>query len=446
MLPRTWIFVGTFVYASATAGLTSSATGTAKAQPPAGAAQALRELEQACAHEGGELWGASLCGPMLVVDPATRAVTANAADAGGLLRRAGALWVGVLPEDVGLANTAMEWSGSTWSMVLLPLPDEPQARRALMLHEAWHRVQDNLGLPARDCDNSHLEETQARIWMRLEWRALARALERQEDQRLTSLADALLFRWRRQQLFPGSSRQEACLELHEGLAEYTGLAAAYGPSAAAVIAHKLADADRSEHLARSFAYLAGPAYAVLLDDLSPGWRRRLTLDSDLGTLAAQALPAWSPELCQIEDSAAAYGYSEVSTDEEQAGIERERVQAQLRASMVDSPGLVLPLEAIKMQFDPNMVVGLAPHGTVYLTITVRDSWGILEADEGALIASDYSSVAVPGKAIAVEGIEVRGDTWRLDLAEGWRLLTPDQGPATVARVPAPSEPESGASR
>src|SRR5207245_26140 len=38
---------------------------------------ALRELEQMCARDHGRMWGVSLCGPTLFVDPQTREVTGN---------------------------------------------------------------------------------------------------------------------------------------------------------------------------------------------------------------------------------------------------------------------------------------------------------------------------------------------------------------------------------
>ena len=38
---------------------------------------AFRELDEMCARDGGRMWGTSLCGPTLLVDPKTREVTAN---------------------------------------------------------------------------------------------------------------------------------------------------------------------------------------------------------------------------------------------------------------------------------------------------------------------------------------------------------------------------------
>ncbi len=397
---------------------------------------ALDELAQACAEEGGALWGRSLCGPMLIVDPSSRAVVANVADSNRALLRDGDFFVGVLPADIGLANTALEWSGTRWAMVLLPLPQEEADRRRLMLHESWHRLQPELGLGARAADNGHLEDSSARIWLRMEWRALAAALAGAGDQRLDALADALLFRSQRHRLFAGSQPQEAALELNEGLAEYTGIRAAYQNQSAAVAVAALREGELKKSLTRSFAYFSGPAYGLILDDLLPQWRRQLTSESDLGELARRALnrrPQPELEEDRLAAKASVYGFEEVRAEEQHLGAERSQRHAAFRQCLVEAPGLVLPLgKEIKLQFNPNQVIGLQPHGTVYIGLSLRDSWGKIEADSAALITSDFHSLAVAGPYRS-EGMSMLGDGWKLDLAPGWKVFKRQDQPDTLGR-------------
>jgi len=400
-----------------------------------GAEEALVELDQACAGEAGLLWGRSLSGPMLVVDPASREAVASAADGGGVLTAEGKHFVGRVPADLALANTAFEWSGCRWSMVLWPLPEDQDARVQLMLHEAWHRIQDELGLPARGSDNSHLEQASARVWLRLEWRALARSLETRGPDRVAALSDALAFRSHRHRLHPGAAVAEAILELNEGLAEYTGIRASRGPDAEDVAAAALRAADGKTSLTRSFAYASGPAYGLLLDELRPDWRRELSPDSDLGALTASSLgehPLAVLETERLEVRAARYGLDAVREQEGAAADERSRRQASLRRTLVDEPGLVLPLFDMSMQFDPNRVMSLPPHGTVYSGLSLQDAWGDIVADEGALISSDYTSLAVPGP-FRVEGRSVRGNGWVLELSDGWRVVTRNDRPPILMR-------------
>ena len=52
---------------------------------PVNAAAAFAEAEKLSAKDDGRLWGKALYGPMLFVEPESRAVVGNEADAGGLL-------------------------------------------------------------------------------------------------------------------------------------------------------------------------------------------------------------------------------------------------------------------------------------------------------------------------------------------------------------------------
>jgi hypothetical protein len=62
-------------------------------------------------------------------------------------------------------------------MVALPLPRDRFARVGLVMHEAFHREQEALGLRQPDALNNQLDMRQGRTWLRVEYRALARAQE-----------------------------------------------------------------------------------------------------------------------------------------------------------------------------------------------------------------------------------------------------------------------------
>src|SRR4029079_18945604 len=130
---------------------------------------------------------------------------------------------GKIPKKINPANTALDWAGVHWTMVMWPVADFRQARERLLLHECFHRLQEKLGLPARDAVNSHLDTLNGRIWIQMEWRALERALRQTGPARVAAIADALLFRAYRRSLFADAAGKENALELNEGLSEYTGV-------------------------------------------------------------------------------------------------------------------------------------------------------------------------------------------------------------------------------
>jgi len=80
-------------------------------------------------------------------------------------------------------------------------------------------------MPVGGGSNDHLDTLEGRLWLQLEWRALARALETDGGERLTAIRDALAFRRTRRDLFPGAAEAERKAEIREGLAQYTGTVA-----------------------------------------------------------------------------------------------------------------------------------------------------------------------------------------------------------------------------
>ncbi|MBC7769776.1 MAG: hypothetical protein H7124_13425 [Phycisphaerales bacterium] len=390
------------------------------------------ELRELCTEDGGRHWGVSLCGPLLVVDPATRAVWASDQDREGQLARTGEGWTGTLPAGVTMANTSVEWAGVLWIMVLGPLPADPAERRVLVGHEAWHRVQAQLGLPMQASDNAHLAIERGRYFMRLEMRALAAALRSQGGARERAAEDALAFRRARYGEFPEAFAQEAALDRNEGLASYTGVR--LGADDSEIFAARTLDRhDSHDALARAYAYATGPAYGLLLDQFRRSWRRDLGAYAPADLLAsALSAPAQSPR--ELQRSADRYGGPAVAA-EEQARTESQRAQlADLRRRYAEGPRLELPLARMQMDFDPNQVTPVEGLGSFYGRITLRDRWGELVAAEGALINPSFTrmTVAAPGP----DGLS--GPGWRLTLNPAWRLTANGAGVLRVEPAPPPA--------
>lgn len=383
-----------------------------------------REAAEITARDAGALWGRSLGGPILFVEPASRALLADAPDAEGLLRPLGAFHAGVLPASESAANTTFRWAGRTWAMVLWPPTADSVARAVLVAHELWHRIQDSLGFPLADPPNPHLATSDGRLWLRLEGRALRRALQTAGTERKRALRDALLFRRARHRRFPGSDSTERLLELNEGLAEYTGIALAAPTKEARrmLVAARLVALDSATSHERSFAYRTGPAYGFLLDQFAAGWRSGLTRESDLALRLGLALGETSGRANTAVARAAGYGYAVVRRAETaRAGARRAHLVA-LRARFLVGAVLELPLAEMKLGFDPGSVEALDSLGTIYGSLRLSDRWGVLQSDaSGGLISGDWRRLVVPAPADTT-GRRLTGPGWVLELAPGWRLV------------------------
>jgi len=382
-----------------------------------------REAAAATALDGGRLWGRSLAGPILFVDPVTRTVLTDSADAEGRLTPLGGYYTGQLPPSENAANTAFRWSGRLWAMILWPPTTDSLQRQVLFAHELWHRIQGDLGLPSTAPANAHLGTRDGRLWLRLEGRSLRRAIDSRRDARARAIADALAFRRQRQAQFPGADSTERLLEMHEGLAEYTGviLATPSGEGRRALVTSRLVTLDTTTHFERDFAYQTGPAYGFLLDEVAPGWRTGLTGGDDLSQLLGRALGGERSSPPSAAARGGRYGYAAVRRDEDARDRRRKARVAALRERFASGPLLELPLREMKLGFDPSQVEALDSLGSVYGKLRLSDRWGVLECDgSGGLVTSDWSTVVVPAPA-ATDGRRLTGPGWVLDLAPSWRI-------------------------
>lgn len=381
---------------------------------------------KALAHrDGSKLWGVSLEGPMLFADRQTRRVVANQKDAEGQLQEEDGVFVGQLPPNVGIANMGVKWAGVHWTMVMWPLPKDKNDRGVLMMHESWHRVQDAIGLPATGPANHHLDTADGRLWLQLEWRALHDALLHEGDARRHAIADALAFRAHRRSLFKDAATEERQLEMHEGLAEYTGvkLGGMGEADQRLYAAHALeARPAAMPTFVRSFAYLSGPAYGLLLDGMGVEWRKGLKQEQDFGDLLRQALqlPAVTPTASEVGARSKEYSGDKLRQAEEEREAARQKRVVANRAKFVNGPVLELPLENARFSFDPNAAEPFEALGTVYPSIRLTDVWGILTVEKGVLMAADFKKATVVAPKDPKASL-TQGPGWELELKAGWRV-------------------------
>jgi len=404
---------------------------------PSAAQRYFAEVQELLQRDGGRLWGKSIEGPILLVHRESRQVVASRADREGILTRRGNVYTGTLPEEIPIANTAVEWAGVKWAMIMTPVSDERYARNVLFIHELWHRVQEGIGFPPSNPSNNHLNAKEGRIWLQLEMRALQQALNNSGDQRREALRDALVFRAKRYSLYPRGEDEERQLENHEGLAEYTGIALAISSAddRRRFAIQKLRRAERLQSYTRAFAYHTTPAYGILLDEVASTWTRSFTHRENLPDVVKNRygirLPASPAD--EAHRRAEVYGGNTIIALERERDREQQKTLAEYRKRFITQPHLVLPLEGQRITFDPRAVTPLDDHGRVYTILNVSDVWGSLTVTRGALIPEDWSRVIVdlPDDR---RGRKIETNGYVLELREGWEIIPGDRdGVYTVRR-------------
>ena len=389
------------------------------------AIRALSEWSRVCAADGADLWHKSLCGPIVLVHPSTRAAISNLPDPDGKFRKEGNVFLGVLPEQFTPSNTAIRWGGQQWATVMLPLPSDRFRSLSLLAHESFHRIQEDLGLSASDAANVHLDTETGRLWLRLELRALARALRSQGELSRQAAADAMLFRKYRHALCPGSEAMEAALEKQEGLAEYTGTFVAMRETGEDVTRPaRLVEAfEDSDAYARAFAYAMGPALGLLLDRFAAGWRGRAAVASLDSMLVSALRIGLSGNLeYSAKRRAALYGYAAVASAEHDREEIHKALLLEVKGKFIDGAVLQFPpAPEMRRVFNPGALVPFPPHGTYYPSGTFSANWGRLQVESGgALVAPDNRSLRVTAPTDP-DARPIRGTGWTLQIAPGWTI-------------------------
>lgn len=385
-----------------------------------------KDAQALCERDDSRLWGVSLCAPLVIADQRTHTLATSqpAPDAP---------W----PRVLGLVNAPIEWGGTTWVSLnwdFVAALTTPRRRKELFIHEMFHRVQPGLGLMQPAAANEHVDAMDGRYWLKLEWRALARALQESGAARVDAVRDAFAFRQARRALYPGSAEDERRVEITEGLPHYTGIVVAAASPADAIassIDQLLGGADAQESVVRTFPSTTIPAYGLLLDAASDGWRKRLRNTDDIGTILMNALSV--QPAANATASAARYGGAEIRRAEEQREQQRQDRVAALRRQFIDGPVLVLPGYGSAGSNSTGAVV-IQGSGTVYFgAFKASGPWGTLDAEKGVLVATDGSLRRVSAPVRREDGT-FAGDGWTFKAPEGWVVREgPRKGDYEVVR-------------
>jgi hypothetical protein len=268
--------------------------------------------------------------------------------------------------------------------------------------------------------------------MRLEWRALARALQASGAERTSAIAEALAFRAARHQRFPDAAPGEHVVEVNEGIATYTQYATGSDSAEDAIrqAVKTLAGAETGTSFIRTFAYASGAGYGLLLDALTPGWHRKITTANDFGQLlSAAAGVTATPDAAA---AAARYDGAALRAAEEQRDREQQAIIAELRRRYVDGPVLVVPRAGSGSV--NNMGATVIPgSGTVFRAMANKGAWGSFDAKDGALVSADGETISLPAPVV-VDATTLKGEGWTATVGPGWTVQPgPKAGSFRVVR-------------
>ena len=364
------------------------------------AAPCFENLKKVSDADKGKLWGKTLYGPTMFVDVQTRNLVANQQNKENSFEQKGDLFFGQLPEDIIIANTSISYCGEDWTCVIWDGSRDLLTSTQLLIHESLHRIQDEIGLPSCGSSNQHLDETEGELLLKLELGILKDLLQNDSKDLTEGLCDAMTVRKYRQTMFPNGNENQ--FECHEGMAEYTAfkLLPLDNDNEAirkGLVAAAIAKGMDGSGFGNSFAYLTGPAYGLLIDEMIPDWRNGIRSGKTIPDVISTeiAIPD-TVDNAEIERLSARYNLTEYLNKERSRLEARDKEDAELRDRFSESKWLVIPNDNINFGFNPSeRLVAYDTIGVICNTMQLRGSFGTLEVGNGIMRTHNWSSFIIP---------------------------------------------------
>jgi hypothetical protein len=358
-----------------------------------------KEIEQICNRDSGKLWGKNLYGPIMFVERVTRRITSNRPDNEGLLKYKDGVYTGLYPKELILSNAPVKFGGTQFAMTPLPEEEEIYRIRTRAIHSLFHRFQENEGVASSPFNENNMDDKEARLWIKLEWKALRKAINTRGDERQLAIRDALIFRGANRELYHKYADDENKFETYEGLATFTyTMLCTNSPEEYKVRLFENLDRIYSmQSYARSYGIIHGALYATLLYDKGYDIKKINTKSFDLGNAVRELYNIELPAICRDVAGSLAVNYDidAINKEEEKRDADiKESIHSQI-SIFTEKPVVFLELESPYFDFEPEDIHSLDTLGTLYNSIRVSDNWGKLTVDKaGCLVSNNLKFIRI----------------------------------------------------
>lgn len=389
-------------------------------------------FKKICDNDNGSLWGLNLYTPMIVFNEKSRFIVTNFADKRGILiLQKNGLYTGILPDSLKPKNIGKSSWVYNW-----PISEDNFFKKiSMMIHESFHYFQDSLKLKTSDYQITHIDSLNARITIRMEWLSLERALINDNKSiAKDAIIEALIWRNYRRLLYPNKIYDENKFEIHEGLPKYTDIKLASqnfdkNLIQVALDFSKLITNDTNiEHtFTRSFGYVSGLFYALLLDKYDSNWRKQINEKSDMGELLAEKINIIS--LLNLKQTIELYKeniiYKNVENEEIIRKSKIDKKNEGIKIRFTENPVLLLDKTSkFNYAFNPATIQLIGDECEYLPFFNVFESWGELRVKkDGGIIDSKKNTITIPAINIKInDNIVTMGENWELKLKKDWSII------------------------
>jgi hypothetical protein len=388
------------------------------------------EIEAICNKENGNLCGKNLYGPIMFIDRPTRKIFTNQPDRAGTLKEKDGVYIGDYPREMVIGNRPQELGGTIFAMVPLPPQEDDYKIRMRTIRSFYHCYQKSLGLEPKFFNTRHMDERNARLWLKLEWRALRNAINNTGELRAQEIRDALIFRGTRRELYPASVFDENKFETYEGLATFVSITMCEDSAGRAK--RRLIESLDSTYIVQSYGrvygQIHGALYAWLAHEKGFDFRKIHSDTVDLGNEVKKLYNIQLPAICRDVAGSLALNYDVESIyREEEKRLDDIKERRHLRISTFTDKVVYIELESPYFDFEPENIRSLDTLGTIYTAIRVSDNWGKLTVDKGGcLVSYNFKFLRITARNLKESKKHVYGDGWNLILNDDWEMTKVDQ--------------------
>ena len=175
---------------------------------PEKALRYFKSVEDICNRDDGTLWGKNLYGPMMFIDRTSRRIIANQPDNDGILKEKDGIYTGLYPKELIVSNTPVQFGSTLFAMTPLPNVEDEYRIKTQAVHSLFHRFQKESGTFTAGYNTNNMDEKEARLWIKLEWKALRKALNSSGEERQLAVRDALIFKGANRELYQKYANDE----------------------------------------------------------------------------------------------------------------------------------------------------------------------------------------------------------------------------------------------
>jgi len=389
------------------------------------------KIEEACNRDAGKLWGRNLFGPLMFIDRTSRKITANLPDNEGLLKLKDGVYTGIYPAESIINTSSITYGGTTFGIAPLPAEEDDYRITSRGIHALFHSFQKEIGINPENFNILIMDEKEARLWMKLEWKALKKAIMSEGEEQTLAIRDALIFRGSNRESYQRYALLENKFETYEGLATFTYILV--GSNNYKEFKTRLLEyLDRIygyQSYARSYGAIHGALYACLLYKQGFDFKSISPDTTDLGRLVKRQYQIELPEKCRDVAGSIAlhYNINEIYREEDQRLLEmKERLNDRV-SIFTEKPVVLLELESPSFDFEPEDVSYLDTLGTLYHGLRVSDNWGKLTVTEGdGLVSNNYKFIRITAKGLKQDRNHASGEGWHIILNDGWEVARSEQ--------------------